>query len=193
MTVLASSSLQMRSTCSRARASSLPARSTSIYLPCRTSLTPLKPRPASAPSIAFPCGSSTPPLSVILMRAFMIKRCALNSQLVGLAPSRMPARCPGQPAPSMRLGAHQHRARSFRARILCQHAKPARHFLVGLEHAAQIAAQAILVEFVGGRRVPEPAAVRADLIGQDDAHLLVLPEPAKFHLEIDEADANAGK
>src|SRR6185295_20391407 len=58
---------------------------------------------------------------------------------------------------------------------------------------AQIAAEAILVELVGGGRVPEPATVRADLIGEDDAHLLVFPEAAELHLEIDEADADAGK
>src|SRR5262245_28747590 len=159
----------MRSTCSRARPSSVSARSTSMYLPCLTSFTPVKPSPARAPSIAFPCGSSTPPLSVILMRAFMVKCYALDQ--VAAQPAG-PPHAPSRACPSMRLGAHQHRTRSLRARVFRQHAEPAGHLLIGLQHAPQIAAEAILVELVGGRSVPQAAAVRADLVGEHDAHLL---------------------
>src|SRR4051812_35021457 len=91
---------------------------------------------------------------------------------------------------SMRFGAHEHWAAALGARVLGEHSQPARHLLIGLEHAAQVAAEPVLVELVGGGRVPQPAAVRADLVGQHDAHLLVLPQPAELDLEVDEADAD---
>src|SRR5262245_2334030 len=76
ITIFARRSLQMRSTCARARSSSVSASSTSMYLPCLTSLTPSKPRVLSACSMALPCGSRTPCFSVILMLAFTIpSRC----------------------------------------------------------------------------------------------------------------------
>src|SRR5262245_18518480 len=106
---------------------------------------------------------------------------------------------PGNPWPSrrrrqrrsVRLGAHQHRARSLGARVLGQHAKPARYFLTCFEHATQIATEAILVKLVRCGGVPQPAAIRTDLIGQDDAHLLVFPQPAELDLEVDETNADA--
>jgi hypothetical protein len=41
--------------------------------------------------------------------------------------------------------------------------------------------------------VPEAAAVRADLVREDDAAVVVLPDPAELELEVDEADADAGE
>src|SRR5882672_9540321 len=102
--------------------------------------------------MALPCGSRTPVLSVTLMRAFML-----------LA--------------SVRLGADQHGATALGTRVLGENAQAPRHFLIGLQHAAEIAAEAVLVQLVGGRGVPETAAIGADLVGQHDAHLLVLPQP----------------
>ena len=55
-----------------------PARSTSIYLPCRTSLTPVKPRLASACWIALPCGSR----HAVLQRD-------LDARLHGRSPANM--------------------------------------------------------------------------------------------------------
>src|SRR6185295_9755447 len=148
MTVLASSSLHIRSTSSRALSWSASARSTSIYLPCLTSFTPLKPRPDSACSMAFPCGSSTPPFSVILMRAFMVT--LLCPQTGGryrrFFPSLPLAAHRRDRRQSMRLGAHQHRPGPLGARVFRKHPEPPRHFLIRLEHAAQVAAEAILVE-----------------------------------------------
>src|SRR5262245_30709169 len=156
MTVLASRSLQIFSTCSRAVASLVSARSTSMYLPCRTSLTPVKPRLASACWMALPCGSRSPFFSVILMRTLIVVT--------------------GSRCHSVGFGTHEHGTAALGARVLGQHAKPARHLLVGLQHAAKVAAEAILVELVGGGGVPQPTAVGTDFVGQHDAHLLVVPQ-----------------
>ena len=93
----------------------------------------------------------------------------------------------------MGLGAHQDGAGPLGTRVLGQHSKPTRHFLIGLQHPAHVAAEAILVELVGGGRIPEPSTIRADLVGQHNAHLLVLPQPPELHLEVHEADADAAK
>src|SRR3546814_3403288 len=54
-----------------------------------------------------------------------------------------------------------------------------------------IAAEAILVELLVRFDIPQPAAVGADLVGEDDAAVIVIPDAAEFELEIDEADADA--
>ena len=89
------------------------------------------------------------------------------------------------------IGRDEHRPRALGARILGQHAKTARDFLIGLEHASQIAAEAILVELVGCVDVPQTAAVRADFIRQHDAHRLVVPKATEFDLEVDEPNADS--
>src|SRR5215831_17415144 len=153
--------------------------------------------------MALPCGSRTPGLSVTLMRAFMSspgdnapsrprsRGTALPRPLFGAAYFRLATR--PTPPVSMGLGAHEDRATALGAGVLGQHPQPTRHFLVGLQHAAHVAAEAILVELVGGGRIPEPATIRADLVGQHNAHLLVLPQPPELHLEVHEADADAAK
>src|SRR5204863_9944261 len=88
----------------------------------------------------------------------------------------------------IRLGADEHRSAALGTRVLGEHAQAARHFLVSLEHPSEVTAETVLVQLVGGGCVPEPAAVRADLVGEHDAHLLVLPEPTELHLEVDKAD-----
>src|SRR5437763_812648 len=56
---------------------------------------------------------------------------------------------------------------------------------------AEILAEAVLVHLLVGLEVPQPAIVRADLVGEDEADLVVLVEPAELDLEIDEADLHA--
>ena len=43
-----------------------------------------------------------------------------------------------------------------------------RHLAVVLDHAAQIAAEAILVELLAGLRIPQPAAVRREFVAQHE-------------------------
>src|SRR3954471_2345974 len=74
---------------------------------------------------------------------------------------------------------------------LRQDAEAAGDFLVAFLDLAEVAAEAVLVHLLAGLAVPEPAIVRADLVGQDDAHLLVLVQPAEFDLEVDQRDADA--
>src|SRR5262249_1499376 len=162
MTVLARSFLHIASTASRARAWSVSCRSSSMYLPWRTSATLAKPSEPSACWMARPCGSSTPVLRVMWTLAF--KR-----------------------GPSL----HRVRALHVAQAGLRQDAEAARHFLIGLGHLTEVLTEAVLVELLVGLHVPQPAIVRADLVGQDDAHLLVLVEAAEFQLEVDEAQADA--
>ena len=75
--------------------------------------------------------------------------------------------------------------------MLDQDAEAAGDFLVGLEQAAHVAAEAVLVELVLGLDVPQPAGVGRDLVGDDDPHHVAFPEPAALDLEVDELDADA--
>src|SRR3990170_5015180 len=170
MMVLARSCSHMRSTSARARAGSLSATSTSIYLPWRTLPTEPKPSAWSAPAIALPCGSSTPGFSVMVMRAFMLPSFA-----------------------SVLFRAHQHRARARPRRVVDMKPESARHLLIGLDQAAHVAAEAVLVELVLRLDVPQPATIGRDLVSKHDAHLFVVPEPAELAFEVDESYADAEK
>ncbi len=86
---------------------------------------------------------------------------------------------------------HHLRALEVARAGLGQDAEPARDLLIGLLDLAEVAAEAVLVHLLVGRDVPQPAVVRADLVGQDDAHVLVLPQPAELELEVDQLDADA--
>src|SRR4029077_2010075 len=55
----------------------------------------------------------------------------------------------------------------------------------------EVAPEAVLVELLIGLDVPEPAIVRADLIGEHDAHVLAFPEPAELELEVDQLQPDA--
>src|ERR1700749_3105556 len=90
-------------------------------LPWRTLATPPTPSDFSAPSIALPCGSRMPVFSVTVTRAFT----SLNL-----------------------LALDQHRAGARRAFVFHQDAKPPRNFGIGLQKAAKIAAEAVLVELL---------------------------------------------
>src|SRR4249919_3985993 len=100
-----------------------------------------------------------------------------------------PASRPLSPASSF----HENRARPLRTLVLAHDAEPARDLGIGLEQAAQIAAEAVLVEFLVRLDVPQPAGIGRYLVGDDDPHHFVLPQPAAFHLEIYQADADAEK
>src|SRR5690348_5177743 len=86
-----------------------------------------------------------------------------------------------------------HRLRAFEVArpAFGQDAQTSRHFLIRFLDPAEILAEAVLVHLLVGLEIPEPAIVRADLVGEDDAHLVVLIEPAEFELEVDELDADA--
>src|SRR5438309_2513957 len=167
MTGLARSCRHISSTRARAAAGSVSASSSSISLPWRTSPTSAKPSPFSALPIALPCGSSTPGLRLIWTRAL-------------IAPSRAPL-------------LHQRRCFEVDRPPFRQDAEAARHLAVALLDPAEILAEAVLVHLLVGAGVPQPAIVRADLVGDDDAHLLVGVKPAELQLEIDEADIDAEK
>src|SRR6201996_4548797 len=132
-------------------------------LPWRTLATPSTPSDFKAPSIALPWGSRMPVFSVTVTRAFT----SITSAL------------------------HQHRAGARRTLVLHQDAEPLCHFGIGLQQTAEIPAETVLVELLVRLDVPQPARVRRDLVGDDDPHHLVLEQAATFHLEIDQADADA--
>ena len=58
-------------------------------------------------------------------------------------------------------------------------AEPAGDFLIGFGLAAEVAAEAVLVELLAGVHVPQAAAVGADLVGEDDAGEIVLPDAGR--------------
>src|SRR5579862_105678 len=106
--------------------------------------------------MARPWGSRTPFLRVMWTRAFMPGAGLLH----GLGPG--------------------HVART----AFGKNTEPARHFLVSLGHLAEVAPEAVLVQFLVGLHVPQAAVVGADLVGKDDAHILAFPKPAEFELEV---------
>src|SRR6185312_9285462 len=86
------------------------------------------------------------------------------------------------------------RAFDIARRTLGEEAEPAGDFLVGFLDAAQIAAEAVLVELLVGLEIPEAAIVRADLVGENQPHLVVLiVEPAELYFKINEFDADPVK
>src|SRR6266853_3708904 len=168
MTGLARSCRHISSTRARAAAGSVSARSSSISLPWRTSPISAKPRPFNALPIALPCGSRTPGFRLIWTRAFIAKLL---------------------PWPLLQ----RFRRLEVAGAAFGQDAEAARHFLVALLDPAEILAEPVLVHLLVGARVPQPAIVRADLVGNHDAHLVVAVKPAEFQLEIDQADVDAEK
>src|SRR3546814_4884 len=72
-------------------------------------------------------------------------------------------------------------------------AQSARDFLIGLDLAAEVAAEAVLVELFVRRHVPQAAAVGADLVGEADAAEIAFIQTPEFELEVDEADADRGE
>src|ERR1700680_2788379 len=188
-----------------ARPTSSPSSSISNTLPWRTLATPAIPSALSAPSMAFPCGSSTPDFKITVTRArnaISVRQHPRGAKATGgrAAPGNIPAfpAQPGEAVARMELRKHfdrsaldQDRPRALRALVLAHDAETLGHFGIGLEQPAEVAAEAILVELLVRLDVPEPAGIRRDLVGDDDAHHLVFPQPAAFHLEIDQSYADA--
>src|SRR5262249_16276275 len=133
-------------------------------LPWRTLATPSTPSDFSAPSIALPWGSRMPDFSVTVTRAFT-KTSALD----------------------------QDRAGAGRPFVFHQDAEAPGDFGIGLEQAAKIPAEAVLAELLVRLDVPQPARIGGNLVGDDDSHHLVFEQPPAFHLEVDQADADAEK
>src|SRR5579872_569145 len=130
-------------------------------LPWRTLATPSTPSDFSAPSMALPCGSRMPDFKVTVTRAFT-----------------------SLPLDQNRTGAHGALIFHENAETLCD-------LGIGLQQATEVAAETILVELLVRLDVPQPAGIRRNLIGHDDAHHFVFKQTAAFHLEIDQANADA--
>src|SRR4051794_18406148 len=167
-------------------------------LPWRTLAMPPTPRDFSAPSMALPWGSRMPDFRVTVTRAFMFTLVIPDEPRSGsirnLVAMISGFRVRGlRPRPGMTSALHQHRAGSRGALVLHQDAQAFCHLGVGLEQPAEIAPKPVLVEFFVRLDVPQPAGVRGNLVGDDDAHHVVLEQPAAFHLEINQPDADAEK
>src|SRR6516165_6568518 len=78
----------------------------------------------------------------------------------------------------------------LRPLTLAHDAEPFGDFGIGLDEAAEIAAEAVFVELLVGLDVPQPAGVRRYLVGHHDPHQVVLPQAAGLHFEIDEPYAD---
>src|SRR5215472_8842185 len=84
----------------------------------------------------------------------------------------------GTPIAALRPSAlHEDRAVADRPLALAHDAEALGDFGVGFEQAAEVAAEAILVELLVGLDVPQPAGIGRDLVGDDDAHHVVFPQP----------------
>src|SRR5262249_17441348 len=123
-------------------------------------------------AIALPCGSRTPFFNVTVMRAFIGK--ALHFAL----------------RPSL-FRLNEHGAFRLRRWILHKNPKPLGNLGIGFDQSAKVAAEAVLVELILRFDVPKPAAVGADLIGEHDAHRIVLVDASELDLEIDKPDTDA--
>src|SRR5215469_4972132 len=91
----------------------------------------------------------------------------------------------------LKLALDQERAGALRALAFAHDAEALSDLGIGFKETAEVTAEAILVELLVRLDVPQPAGIRGNLVGNDDAHQVVLPQPAGLHLEIDEADADA--
>src|SRR6185437_12947424 len=137
MTVLARSLSHMALTSASAACASLAARSNSMVRPTRTPLTPPQPRPCSACSTALPCTSSTPGLRNTWTTAF-IRRPAAEL-------FRQPS---GRPQRSWLLALMQ--APLDHGRHLLHDPQAPGDLRVALDHVAEVAAEAVLVELLVG-------------------------------------------
>src|SRR3954471_11464939 len=97
-------------------------------LPWRTLAMPSMPSDFSAPSMALPCGSRMPDFRVTVTRAFTVSASALD----------------------------QHRPGTRRPLVLDQNTQALRHFGIGIQQAAEITAETILVELLVRLDVPQP-------------------------------------
>src|SRR5437660_5531342 len=75
--------------------------------------------------------------------------------------------------------------------VFLQDTEPLRDFGVRLDQPAEIAPETVLVELVVRFDVPKATGIGRNLVGDDDAHHIAFPQPAAFHLKIDEPYADA--
>src|SRR5215210_353600 len=92
---------------------------------------------------------------------------------------------------SLQLALYQHRAGALRALAFAHDAEALGHFGISLYQPAEIAAEAVFIQLLARLDIPQPAGIRGDFISHHDPHYLVFPQPAAFHLEIDQPDADA--
>ena len=74
-------------------------------------------------------------------------------------------------------GGDEHRSGRARRLVLVHDAEPAGDFLIGFDEPAHVATEAVLVELVLRRDIPQPARIRRNLVGNDDApkSLVIVP------------------
>jgi len=78
-----------------------------------------------------------------------------------------------------------------RLAALGQEPQAPRNFLICLNFATQITPEAIFVELLVGRHVPEPRAIGTDLVSQNDPAEVILIQTPELELEIDEPNPDA--
>jgi hypothetical protein len=64
-------------------------------------------------------------------------------------------------------------------------AETAGDLLIGLLDAAEVLTEAVLIELLVGLDVPQPAAIGADLVGEDYPAEIAVPDAAELELEVD--------
>src|SRR3569623_1229013 len=74
--------------------------------------------------------------------------------------------------------------------IVLQQAQAPGDFLVGFFLAAQVTPETVLVEFLAGNHVPQPAAVGADFVSQYHPRIITVPNAPELELEVDQADVD---
>ena len=62
-----------------------------------------------------------------------------------------------------------------------------------LDHLAEVAPEAILVELFAGLRIPQPAAIGRELVAEHELAVRIVERMAELELVIDEVDAGVGE
>src|SRR5262245_17883499 len=99
----------------------------------------------------------------------------------------------GRPVDGGRSPLDQNRPETARPLALAHDAEAFGDLGVGLQQAAEIAAEAVLIELLVRLDVPQPAGIGGQLVRHHDPHEVILPQPPGLHLEVDETDADAEK
>src|SRR4029078_6721384 len=74
--------------------------------------------------------------------------------------------------------------------VALEQAEPAGDFLIRFLDFAEILAEVVIVELLVGLEVPKPAAIGANLVGQDHAAVVAVVDAPELELEVDQADAD---
>src|SRR5690349_2153758 len=73
--------------------------------------------------------------------------------------------------------------------VLKRRADSPSDFAVMLDHLAQVASEAILVELLARLRVPQPAAVGREFVAEHQLAVRIVERMAELELVVDEVDA----